>query len=82
LTDGEHYILPLFGEAARIHRRPVGTQWRVDETYVRLNRRYTYVYRATDDDGQVVDAYFSERRNAKAAQTFFEHVSWLLYSSG
>ena len=25
-------FLPLFGEAARAHRRAVGAQWRVDET--------------------------------------------------
>jgi transposase-like protein len=31
-------------------------------------------YRAIDQDGQIVDAYFSERRNAKAAQTFFERA--------
>lgn len=67
-------FLPLFQKAARAHRRPVGTKWRVDETYTRLNGTWTYIYRAIDQDGQVVDAYFSQRRNAKAAQTFFEHA--------
>lgn len=67
-------FLPLFGDAARTHRRPVGTKWRVDETYVRLQGRWTYVYRAIDEDGQVVDAYFSEQRNTKAAQRFFERA--------
>jgi transposase-like protein len=46
----------------------------VDETYVRLQGRWTYVYRAIDEDEQAVDAYFSERRNSKAAQTFFERA--------
>ena len=67
-------FLPLFGEAAQAHRRSVGTKWRVDETYVRLQGRWTYVYRAIDEDGQVVDAYFSARRNAGAAQTFFQRA--------
>ena len=67
-------FLPLFGEAARAHRRPVGTKWRVDETYVRLQGRWTYIYRAIDQDGQVVDAYFSQRRNSEAAQKFFERA--------
>ncbi len=67
-------FLPLFGKAARAHRRPVGGKWRVDETYCRLNGKWTYIYRAIDQDGQVVDAYFSERRNAKAAQGFFERA--------
>ena len=67
-------FLPLFGEAARVHRRPGGAKWRVDETSVRLQGRWTYVYRAIDEDGQIVDAFFSERRNARVAQTFFEHA--------
>ena len=67
-------FLPLFGEAARAHRRPVGAKWRVDETYVRLQGRWTYVYRAIDEDGQVIDAYFSKRRNATAAENFFQRA--------
>ena len=67
-------FLPLFGAAARAHRQSVGTTWRVDETYVRLHGKWTYIYRAIDQDGQVVDAYFSARRNAKAAQAFFERA--------
>jgi transposase, IS6 family len=63
--------LPLLGEAARRYRRPVGERWRVDETYCRLNGRWAYCYRAIDQDGQVVDVYVSERRNAAAARAFF-----------
>jgi transposase-like protein len=46
----------------------------VDETYCRLNGRWAYCYRAIDQEGQVVHAYFSERRNAAAARTFFERA--------
>ena len=67
-------FLPLFAAAARAHRVPVGGKWRVDETYCRLNGRWAYCYRAIDQEGQVVDAYFSERRNAAAALTFFERA--------
>jgi len=34
-------FLPLFGEAARVHRRPIGTKWRVDETYTHVNGTWT-----------------------------------------
>ncbi len=79
LTAGSVYrwvqrFLPVFGDAARAHRRRVGAKWRVDETYVRLHGTWTYIYRAMDQDGQGIDAYFSRRRNAKAAQTFFERA--------
>lgn len=30
------------------------------------------MYRAIDEHGQIVDAFFSERRNAAAARAFFE----------
>ncbi len=67
-------FLPLFQEAARAHRRPVGGKWRVDETYCRLQGKWTSIYRAIDEDGQVVDAYFSKRRNATAAESFFQRA--------
>src|SRR3712207_1624620 len=67
--------LPLFQAVARPHRQPIGITWRVDETYTRLGGTWTYIERAIDQDGQVVDAYFSERRNARAGyplgETFF-----------
>jgi transposase-like protein len=53
---------------------PVGRKWRVDETYTRLNGKWTYIFRAIDQDGQVVDASFSRRRNARAAETFFRRA--------
>ncbi len=46
----------------------------MDETYVRVGGRWTYLYRAIDQDGQVVDVYFSERRNGKAAEAFFKRA--------
>ncbi len=67
-------FLPLFQEAVRIHRRLVGGKWRVDETYCRLKGRWAYLYRAIDQDGQVVDVYFSERRSAAAAENFFKRA--------
>jgi transposase-like protein len=67
-------FLPLFGEAARAHRHTVGDRWRVDETYCRLQGKWAYLYRAIDQEGQVVDVYLSARWNAAAAQAFFERA--------
>ena len=41
---------------------------------MRLKGSWTYIYRAIDQDGQVIDAYFSQRRNAAAARTSFERA--------
>jgi transposase, IS6 family len=67
-------FLPQFQAAARASRRPVGDRWRVDETYCRLNGRWAYCYRAIDQEGQIVDVYCSERRNAAAARAFVERA--------
>jgi transposase-like protein len=67
-------FLPLFGVAARRHRRPVGKQWRGDETSCTFQGKHAYSYRALDEEGQVVDAFFSERRNGAAAQACFERA--------
>ncbi|HEY3059149.1 MAG TPA: IS6 family transposase [Chloroflexota bacterium] len=66
--------LPLFGEAARKYRRPVGPDWRVDETYARIRGRWHYIYRAIDGHGQIVDAYVSPTRDTVAARRFFERA--------
>ncbi len=62
---------PLLIEAARPCRHSVGDRWFVDETYVKVNGVWRYVYRAVDQHGQVIDVYVSTRRNITAARTFF-----------
>ena len=60
-----------FIDAARPSRHAVGDRWFVDETYVKVAGRWTYLYRAVDQYGQVIDVLLSERRDARAARTFF-----------
>src|SRR5712691_6868365 len=67
-------FLPLFGQAARKYRQPVGLDWRVDETYARIRGRWHYIYRAIDGCGQIVDAYVSPTRDMVAARRFFERA--------
>jgi transposase-like protein len=65
---------PLLADAARPCRHAVGDRWFVDETYVKVAGRWRYVYRATDQFGQVIDVFVSARRDAKAAHRFFERA--------
>jgi transposase InsO family protein len=57
---------PLLAEAARFARHAPGGRWFVDETYVKVNGFWRYVYRAIDQHGQVIDVLVSTRRNAAA----------------
>jgi IS6 family transposase len=62
---------PLLADAARPCRHAVGDRWYVDETYVKVAGRWRYVYRAVDQDGQIIDVYVSARRDTRAARRFF-----------
>ena len=57
---------PEFIEAARPCRTPPGDRWFVDETYVKVAGRWTYLYRAVDQHGQVIDVLLSRRDLAAA----------------
>jgi IS6 family transposase len=62
---------PEFIDAARPARHATGGRWFVDETYVKVAGRWTYLYRAVDQHGQLIDVLVSRRRDAKAARMFF-----------
>jgi transposase-like protein len=48
-----------------------GAKWHADETYVRVDGRWCYLYRAIDADGNLVDSMLSPRRDMDAAKRFF-----------
>ena len=55
----------------RPHLRPSNGSWRVDETYVKVKGRWTYLYRAVDSHGQTIDFLLSARRDTTVAKRFF-----------
>ena len=63
LTDATRHTRP--------HLRPSNGSWRVDETYVKVKGRWTYLYRAVDSRGQTIDFLLSAKRDAAAAKRFF-----------
>ena len=60
-----------FIDAARPARHATGDRWFIDETYVKVAGHWTYLYRAVDQHGQVIDVLVSTRRDATAARAFF-----------
>ena len=69
---------PLLADAARFARHSPGDRWYVDETYVKVNGVWRYVYRAVDQHGQVIDVLLSPRRDAAAARRFFTRALRML----
>ena len=56
----------------RMRKKPVGNSWRMDETYLKVKGRDVYLYRAVDKQGKTVDFKLTEKRDRKAAMSFFE----------
>jgi transposase-like protein len=44
----------------------------MDETYIKVNGTWKYLYRAVDKQGQTVDFLLTAKRDAAAARRFFE----------
>src|ERR1700691_2398416 len=55
----------------RPHLRMSNGSWRVDETYIRVKGRWTYLYRAVDSGAQTIDFLLSARRDTAVAKRFF-----------
>ncbi len=66
----QHYV-PVFEKRWMKYARPTGSSWRVDETYIKVKGKWTYLYRAVDKQGRTVDFLLSEKRDMAAAKRFF-----------
>ncbi|EFH79852.1 IS6 family transposase [Ktedonobacter racemifer] len=56
-------------------RRPkTGGTWHMDEVYLKINGKPHYLWRAVDQDGNVLDILVQSRRNKQAAKKFFRKL--------
>jgi putative transposase len=53
-------------------KHPVGSSWRMDETYIRVKGEWSYLYRAVDARGQTIDFLLTEQRDQEAALRFLK----------
>ncbi len=62
--------------AKRLKRRQgrLGDTWFLDEVFVTINGRRQYLWRAVDQDGDVIDILVQSRRNRRAAERFFRKL--------
>jgi putative transposase len=64
----------LIDQRVRKRKRPVHSSWRMDETYIKLNGKWIYLYRAVDKYGETIDFLLRARRDGIAAKAFFRKV--------
>ncbi|MEJ6010455.1 IS6 family transposase [Novosphingobium aquae] len=68
---------PLF--AADIRRQRVSRmkgfrqwRWHLDEVYVKINGEMHYLWRAVDQEGEILESFVTKRRDKEAALTFMK----------
>ena len=72
VRDWEAKLTPTLIDSLRRRRKgKIGRTWYVDETYIKVQGRWCYLYRAIDRSGALVDARLSETRGMEAAEAFF-----------
>ena len=60
-------------ELRRRRPRP-GDKWHLDEVFIKIRGKEHYLWRAEDQDGNVLDILVQSRRNKKAAKRFFRKL--------
>jgi putative transposase len=56
-------------------RQPrAGDRWHLDEVFLKINGRVQYLWRAVDQDGELLDILVQSQRNKKAAKKFFRKL--------
>lgn len=61
-------------QRCRPYLKQTNDSWKVDETYVKCNGKWCYLYRAVDSSDQTLDFMLSETRDASVAKRFLLKV--------
>ncbi|UUZ62792.1 IS6 family transposase [Polaromonas sp. P1-6] len=67
-------MLPVLAAVFRRRKKPVGTSWSMDETYIKVAGQWKYLYRAVDREGDTVDFLLTTKRDLAAARRFLERA--------
>ena len=65
-------FMPLLEDRFRKRKKPVNGSWRMDETYIKVNGKWVYLYRAVDKYGDTIDFLLRHNRDTQAAKSFFK----------
>lgn len=63
-----------FANKIRRRRPQPGAKWYLDEMVILINGEHFYLWRAVDEDGNVLDILMQRRRDKAAAKKFFRKL--------
>ena len=64
----------IYSRRLKRKHRGYGDTFYIDEVFVRINGKQHYLWRAVDQDGEVVDVYLQAKRDGAAAKRFFRRL--------
>jgi putative transposase len=64
----------IFTRRLKRKHRGYGDTFYIDEVFVKINGKQYYLWRAVDQDGEVVDVYLQAKRDGAAAKRFFKRL--------
>jgi putative transposase len=64
----------LYTRRLKRKHRGYGDTFFIDEVFVKINGKQHYLWRAVDQNGEVVDVYLQARRDGAAAKRFFRRL--------
>jgi putative transposase len=65
---------PKYARRLRRRHQGFGDTFFIDEVFVKIDGKRHYLWRAVDQDGEVVDVFLQRRRDGKAAKRFFKRL--------
>jgi putative transposase len=65
---------PKYAMRLKRKHKGYGDTFYMDEVFVKIDGKQQYLWRAVDQDGEVVDVFLQARRNGAAAKRFFKRL--------
>jgi len=63
-----------YAQRLKQHQGRLGDSWHLDEVFIRINGQQHYLWRAVDQDGDVIDILVQPRHDQRAAERFFRRL--------
>ena len=64
----------IYARRLKRKHRGYGDTFYIDEVFVKINGNQHYLWRAVDQDGEVVDVYLQAKRDGASAKPFFKRL--------
>ena len=64
----------IYSRRLQRNHRGYGDTFYIDEVFVKINGKQHYLWRAVDQNGEVVDVYLQAKRDGAAAKRFFKRL--------